>query len=80
MITLMTLTAKPLKNGYLSGIQVVKRLQDSRASTEWVKPGVGQYIATHATLTARDFFPAKFYPPGPFTCIFSKTSPDFFLC
>ena len=21
-----------------------------------------------------------FYPPGPFTCIFSKTSPDFFLC
>ena len=41
------------------------------------KPGVGQYIAIHATLTARDFFPAYFYPSGPFTCIFSKTSPDF---
>ena len=45
-----------------------------------LKPGVGQYIAIHATLTARDFFLAYFYPSGPFTCIFSKTSPDFFLC
>ena len=42
-----------------------------------LKPGVGQHIATHATLTARDFFLAYFYPSGPFTCIFSKTSPDF---
>ena len=41
------------------------------------KPGVGQYIAKHATLTARDFFLAYFYPSGPFTSIFSKTSPDF---
>ena len=39
------------------------------------KPGVGQYIVMHATLTARDFFLANFYSPGPFTCIFSKTSP-----
>ena len=31
-------------------------------------------------LTARDFFLAYFYPSGPFTCIFSKISPDdFFL-
>ena len=47
-----------------------------------VKPGVGQYIAIHATLTARDFFLAYFYTSGPFTCIFSKTSPDYtwFLC
>ena len=45
-----------------------------------LKPGVGQYIAIHATLTARDFFPAYFYPSGPVTCIFSKTSPNFFLC
>ena len=44
------------------------------------KPGVGHYIAIHATLTARDFFLAYFYPSGPFTGIFSKTSPDFFLC
>ena len=42
-----------------------------------LKPGVVQYIAIHATLTARDFFLAYFYPSGPFTRIFSKTSPDF---
>ena len=42
-----------------------------------LKPGIGQYIAIHATLTARDFFLAYFYPSGPVTCIFSKTSPDF---
>ena len=40
-----------------------------------LKPGVGQYIAIHATLTARDFFLAYFYPSGPFTCIFSKPLP-----
>ena len=45
-----------------------------------LKPGVGQNIAIHATLTARDFFLAYFYTSGPFTCIFSKTSPDFPLC
>ena len=44
-----------------------------------LKPGIGQSIAIHATLTARDFFLAYFYPSGPFTCIFSKTSPDFLL-
>ena len=53
-----------------------------------LKPG-GQYIAIHATLTARDFFLANFYPSGPCTCIFSKTSPaspvlavanTYFLC
>ena len=44
-----------------------------------LKPGVGQYIAIHATLTARDFFLACLYPSGPFTCISSKTSPDFFF-
>ena len=45
-----------------------------------LKPGVCQYIAIHATLTAGDFFRAYFYPSGPFTCILSETSPDFFLC
>ena len=45
-----------------------------------LKPGVGQYVATHATLTARDFFPADFYPSGPFARISSKTSPEFFPC
>ena len=42
-----------------------------------LKTGVGQYIAMHATLTARNFFLAYFYPSGLFTCIFSKPSPDF---
>ena len=41
------------------------------------KPGVGRYIAIHATLTARDFFLAYFYTSGPFTCIFSKPLPIF---
>ena len=40
------------------------------------KPGAGPYKATHATPTARDFFLASFYPSGPVTCIFSKTSPN----
>ena len=43
-----------------------------------LKPEVGQYIAIHATLAARDFFLAYFYPSSPFACIFSKTSPYFF--
>ena len=42
-----------------------------------LKPGVGQYIAIRATLTARDFFLAYFYPSGPFTCIFPKPLPIF---
>ena len=45
-----------------------------------LKPGAGQYIAVHATLTARDLSLAYFYPSGQVTCIFPKTSPDFFLC
>ena len=42
-----------------------------------LKPGVGQYIAIHAMLTARDFFFAYFYPSAPFTCIFPKPLPIF---
>ena len=45
-----------------------------------LKPGVGQNIAMHATLTARDFFLAYFFPWSPFTCVFSKTSSELFLC
>ena len=45
-----------------------------------LKPRVSQYIAIHATLTVRDFSLTYFYPSSPFTCIFSKTSPNFFLC
>ena len=36
-------------------------------------------IAMYAMPTAKDFFLANFYPSGPFTCIFSKTSPEFFV-
>ena len=42
-----------------------------------LKPGVGQYIAINAALTARDSFLAYFYLSGPFNFIFSKTSSDF---
>ena len=42
------------------------------------KAWVGQYIAIHATLTARDFFLANFYPFGPFTCIFFQNLSQFF--
>ena len=42
-----------------------------------LKPGIGQYIGIHATLTARDFFLAYFYPSDPFACIFFKPLPIF---
>ena len=42
-------------------------------------PGAGLYIAVHATPTARNFFLANFYPSGLFSCIFSKTSLEFFF-
>ena len=43
-----------------------------------LKTGVGQYIAMHATLIAKDLLFANFYPSRPFTCIFSKISPKLF--
>ena len=45
-----------------------------------LKPGVGQYIAIHDTLTVRDFFLAYVYPSGPFTGIFFPNLSRFFLC
>ena len=45
-----------------------------------LKPRVGQYIAIHVTLTARNFFLAYFYPSGPFTCIFFQNSFRFLSC
>ena len=42
-----------------------------------LKPGAGQYIAIHATHTARDFFFTYFYPSSPFICICFQTSPYF---
>ena len=43
-----------------------------------LKPGVGQYIAIHAMLTARDFFLVYLYPSGPFTGIFFQNLSRFF--
>ena len=65
-----------------SGEQRTQKLKSHLVRTQNLnvlpfKPGAGQYIAIHATLTARDFFPAYFYPSGPFTCIVSKTSLNF---
>ena len=54
------------------------RTQSLKLNVLPLKPGVGQYIAIHATLTARDFFLTYFYPSGPFICIFSQTTPFFF--
>ena len=46
-----------------------------------LKPGVGQNIAMHASPTSRDILlELNLYLSGPFTFIFSKTSPEFFLC
>ena len=42
------------------------------------KPGVGMYISLYATPPARNLFLTNVYP-CPFTCIFSKTSSEFFL-
>ena len=41
------------------------------------KLGAGPYKAINATPTARDFFLADSSPSGPFTSVFSKTSPEF---
>ena len=46
--------------------------ENTKLKVHPLKPGVGQYIAMHATLTARDFFFASFYTSNPFTCIFPK--------
>ena len=45
-----------------------------------LKPGVGQYIAIRATLTAMNFFLACFYPSGLFICIFFPKYLPIFSC
>ena len=42
-----------------------------------LKPGVDQFIAIHATLTARDFFLAYFYTSGHSPAFFPKPLPIF---
>ena len=45
-----------------------------------LKRGVGQHIAIHAALTARDFFLAYVYRSSSFTCIFFQNLSRFLLC
>ena len=55
------------------------QLETQRSKVLPLKPAAGPYIAMHAMPTARDFLLANFYTPGPFTCIFPKTSSEFSL-
>ena len=45
-----------------------------------IKPGVGQYMAIHATLTARDFYPVYFYLPVHSSAFFQSLSRFFRSC
>ena len=70
---------------YRSGELRMQKLKSHLVRTQslnvlHLKPGVCQHIAIHGTLTARYFFLVYFFTSGPFTCILSKTPPDFFLC
>ena len=70
-------------SAYRSGEPQTQKLKSHLLRTQSLKvlalkPGVHQYIAVYAMLTARNFFLANFYPSCPFICIFSKTSPEFF--
>ena len=59
--------------------QIIAKEQ-ARSNVLPLKPGVGHYVAMHASPTARDFILANFYPPGPFTRIFPNLSQVFFSC
>ena len=77
-------TALDLLLSPCSGVLRTQKLMSHLVRTQSLnvvplKPGVGQYITIHVTLTARDFFLAYFYPSCPFTCIFPKPLP-IFLC
>ena len=41
---------------------------------------LGRSVYSHSRYAAMDLFLANFYHSGLFTCIFSNTSPEFFLC
>ena len=58
----------------------VPSVENTELKRSPLNPGVGQYIAIHATLTARDFFLTYFYPSGPCTCIVFQNLSRFFLC
>ena len=68
------------RNGVLQTYKLKTHLLRTQSSKILpLKPEEDQKIAMHATHTARDFFPANFYSPAPFTCIFSRTPLEFFL-
>ena len=75
------LNHKPLpRSGELRTQKLKSHLVRTQSSNVLrLKPAVGQYIAIHATLTARNFFPTYFYLSSPFTCIFSRPLPMYFL-
>ena len=74
----LSLSPPPTRRGELRTQKLNSHLVRTQSLNSLpLKPGVGQFIAIHATLTARDFSLAYFYTSGPFTCIISKTSPDF---
>ena len=81
-LTIFSVVVNPLHSSdeSRSGELRAQKLQSQLVRTQSLnvpplKPGVGQYLAVHATLTARDFFLAYFYPSGPFICIFPKPLP-----
>ena len=83
-LTLALLTVCPLTSSPQWELQEQK-LESHLMRTQSLKvlpfkPGVGQHIAMHATLTARDFFLANFYPLCSIHLHFFQTSPKFFLC
>ena len=74
-----SIVLKPPRSGELRTQKLKSHLMRTQSSNVFpLKPGVGQYMAIHATLTARDFFLAYFYPSGPFTCILFQNLSRFF--
>ena len=51
-----------------------------KTEVSYQPPQQDAYSPPHISIDARDLFLANFYSSGPFTCIFPKTSPEFFLC
>ena len=77
--THFVLIAKRLRSGVLRTQKLKTHLLIIQSSKVFLLSLEQVRIAMHATPAARDLFLANFYPSGPFTRIFSKTSPEFFL-
>ena len=77
MIVALLGVSVPPQRGAADADIKVPSVENTELKGSPLKLGIGQGIVIHATLTARDFFLANFYPSGPFTCIFSKALPSF---